>query len=151
LTLLFQDGSVANVNVLFVLIGPAPRGSSAISSRRLADGCSPAQLLPVVASLGTNFTVPAGWPSTIETRVVDDCGDPLLEGSVIASFSNGDPPLPLISLKNGRWLRTWIPRNSGSAPVTVTVTADGCGARRQRAGLHSGYGRLASQSRPPGA
>jgi hypothetical protein len=39
--------------------------------------------------------VPAAWPVTIEARVVDDCGEPLINGSVTASFSNNDPPLAL--------------------------------------------------------
>ena len=149
LTLLFQDGSVANVNILSVLI---PSGANLSSNseklqQRLADGCTPTRLLPVVASLGSNFTVPAGWPSTIEARVVDDCGDPLVDGSVVATFSNGDPPVPLVSLKNGRWLRTWVPRGASTSQVIVTVNAEVPNRRLQ--GTTQVTGALQANPEPP--
>jgi uncharacterized protein (TIGR03437 family) len=145
LTLLFQDGSVANVNILFVLIGSG--GATTVSGRRFAEGCTPTRLLPVISSLGTNFTVPAGWPSTIEARIVDDCGDPLVEGSVVAAFSSGDPPVPLVSLKNGRWIRTWVPRESSASQVTVTVSAEIPG--RQIQGSTQITGALRANPEPP--
>jgi uncharacterized protein (TIGR03437 family) len=68
--------------------------------------------------------VPAGWPNPLEVSVVDDCGAPVTEGSVVATFSNGDPPLPLVSLKNGRWARTWQARKAEVSQITVAVTAE---------------------------
>jgi uncharacterized protein (TIGR03437 family) len=145
LTLLFQDGSIANVNIILVLIGGA--SGSTVSGRRFAEGCTPSMLLPVISSLGTNFTVPAGWPSTVEARIVDDCGDPLVDGSVVATFSNGDPPVPLVSLKNGRWIRTWVPRETDVSQVTVTIAAAHAGKQIQ--GSTQITGALRANPEPP--
>ena len=103
LTLLFQDGSVRTVNVLYLLVAGGVSSQSAGVSQPRSSGasCTPTKLLPLITSLGSQFTVPASWPNTIETQVVDDCGNPLVSGTVTTTFSNGDPPLPLIALKKG--------------------------------------------------
>ncbi len=121
LTLLFDDGSVRTLNLLFVLTGGTTPASD---SRGAAAVCTPTQLLPLITSLGAGFNVPAGWPNPLEARVVDDCGNPAVDGSVVATFSNGDPPLPLVSLTDGRWTQTWQPRNGAVARLRVTVTAE---------------------------
>ena len=54
--------------------------------------------------------------------MVDDCGNPMTTGQVWAEFENGDPPLALVSLKNGRFAGTWIPR--AAAPATMTLWAE---------------------------
>jgi uncharacterized protein (TIGR03437 family) len=59
-------------------------------------------------------------------QVTDDCGDALTAGSVTASFSNGDPVLPLTSLKDGRWGATWQTR-SARPGVTVSINASSPG------------------------
>ncbi len=141
LTLLFGDGSVRNVNLLFVLVSGAP-GAGA----RAADGdCVPTRLLPVFTQLTNEFNVPAAWPAPIEARVVDDCGVPMTSGSVVASFSNGDPPLVLAPLKDGRWSGTWQPRGASGAQVTVTVGAES-GALRGSAQITGG---LRANPNPP--
>jgi uncharacterized protein (TIGR03437 family) len=125
LTLLFQDGSVRTVNILFLLTTGGVSSNIAGVSRPLATGsCTPTKLLPLITSLGSQFTVPAGWPNTLATQVVDDCGNPHLSGTVTATFSNGDPPLPLISLKNGDWTGTWQVSNANSSVIAITVNAD---------------------------
>ena len=122
LTLLFQDGSARTVNLLYVLLGSA--GVNSAGKARAVAGCTPSALLPLVTSIGAQFTVPAGWPNALEVRVVDDCGDAHTSGSVSASFSNGDPPVPLVSLKDGRWTGTWQVRNTQAPQVTITINAD---------------------------
>jgi len=125
LTLLFQDGSVRTVNILFLLTTGGVSSNIAGVSRPLATGsCTPTKLLPLITSLGSQFTVPAGWPNTLATQVVDDCGNPHVSGTVTATFSNGDPPLPLISLKNGDWTGTWQVSNANSSVIAITVNAD---------------------------
>jgi uncharacterized protein (TIGR03437 family) len=57
-------------------------------------------------------------------KVVDDCGNPQTSGSVVATFSNGDPALPLIDLQDGAWSGTWVPHTASSTGVTVSVTAE---------------------------
>jgi uncharacterized protein (TIGR03437 family) len=54
-------------------------------------------------------------------KVVDDCGQNLTSGSVVATFSNGDPPLPLRSSQDGTWSATWIPKNVTTLTVTLNA------------------------------
>ena len=86
-------------------------------------GCTPTKSVPVFSLLGNQFSVAAAWPVPIETTVVDDCGDPVTTGLVLLTFSNGDPPLLLQSLADGRWSGTWQARNAGVSEVTITATA----------------------------
>jgi len=126
LTLLFQDGSVRTVNILYLLATGGISSNTASVSHPLATtgSCTPTKLLPLVTSFGSQFTVPAGWPNTLAAQVVDDCGNPHVSGTVIATFSNGDPPLPLISLKNGNWTGTWQVTNASASVIAITVNAD---------------------------
>ncbi len=127
-TLFFEDGSVRTVNVVYVL------AAGGVTSQRTSPGhpvpqlstgsCTPTKLLPLLTSLGAQFTVPAAWPNTLEAQVVDDCGNPQVSGTVVASFTNSDPPVPLISLRNGNWTGTWQVTNNNVSNVSVTVNAD---------------------------
>jgi uncharacterized protein (TIGR03437 family) len=110
-------------HVLIVLI-VVPPGSSAPkpSEQRLAAAC-PAKLVPVFTLLGQNFSAIAGWPTSLEVTVVDDCGHPMITGAVAVSFSSGDPLVSLNSLGDGRWSGTWSARANSGAPVTITARA----------------------------
>ncbi|HEV8145465.1 MAG TPA: hypothetical protein VGP79_03755, partial [Bryobacteraceae bacterium] len=124
LTLLFTDGSIRNVSILLVLTAGGA-GSSATTddfASRTA-GCTPTKLLPLVSSVLQDFNIPAAWPTAVTAKVVDDCGNLMTSGSVTASFSNGDPPLSLFSLKDGNWSATWQPRNSTVTQTSINVTA----------------------------
>src|SRR5207248_737581 len=90
------------------------------SAPRDAQTTCPSQLFPVFTELGSSVAVPAGWPQTIAVKVVDDCGLPMTAGSVVASFSNGDPGVALNNLQNGTWIGTWQPRNVSANTVRVT-------------------------------
>jgi uncharacterized protein (TIGR03437 family) len=79
--------------------------------------------LPVFTTLGASFNAPVAWPAAIDVIVTDDCGSPARTGSVVTSFSNGDPPLNLASQQDGHWSATWAPRNARSSSMVVTVTA----------------------------
>jgi uncharacterized protein (TIGR03437 family) len=120
----FNDGTVRNVNVrsLVSASGPAPLSSPV--SRRTADGCTPTALVPSFLTLGQASTVSPGWPAGIVADVKDDCGRPLATGSVLVSFTNGDAPLALVSLKDGRWHGTWQSRNAELRRVTVKLSAE---------------------------
>jgi len=121
IVLIFSDGSIQTIGVLIVI---APAGTKIGSAERAASGCTPTQLLPLVTSLGANFNVPASFPATINARVVDDCGSPLTSGTVVSSFSNGDPPLPLVSSADGNWSATWVNRHPDQRSVTIVTTAE---------------------------
>lgn len=117
-TLTFSDGSTQTVNVLFLI----PE-STAPARRGFAAACAPKKLIAVMRTLGSNFSPPAGWPSPVEAQVIEDCGSPITNATVVASFSSGDPPLPLVSLGNGIYSGTWRPVNFASQ-VTVTLRAN---------------------------
>ena len=107
----FGDGSIQQV-ALALIVTP-PGGAAAVPARiRLASttsGCTPTQLIPVSTALGESFTQVAAWPTPLVVQVVDDCGNPMGPGTVVASFSTGDPPLSLVSLGGGVWSGTWEP------------------------------------------
>ncbi len=124
LAIAFDDGSVQTIALVMVLTAP---GSSAGASGfqlapRAAATCAPTQLLPVFTSIGQGFTVAAGWPQSIIVQILDDCGNPMKTGSVVASFSNGDPPLTLNSLNSGSWAGTWV-LHTATPATTITASA----------------------------
>jgi uncharacterized protein (TIGR03437 family) len=87
-----------------------------------ASTCTPTQLVPVFTLLGSGFATVAAWPTPLAVTVVDDCGNFLTSGSVVASFSTGDPAISLLSLGNGSWTGTWQPQASATQ-ATITVQA----------------------------
>jgi uncharacterized protein (TIGR03437 family) len=134
LTLQFSDGRVSSVPVQFIVTG----GGSSLSSdarggkpAEASQGCVPATLSPSVITLGPRFSVPAGYPQGLEAQVVDNCGNPQVDGTVYVSFTNGDAPVKLQSLGNGVWDGTW-PVGQTAQAVTLTVAAkNGAGTSGQ--------------------
>jgi uncharacterized protein (TIGR03437 family) len=124
LTFSFAGGTSRAANLLLILAPGATPSAAALGERPLAStSCTPTKLLPVFTLLGDNFTVPAAWPTPLEAAIDDDCGTPLLTGSVNVAFSNGDPPLRLTSEQNGKWSATWPPVNARPSGITLTLTA----------------------------
>lgn len=91
---------------------------------RAAAGCAPAKLALAPSGLANSFATPAGWPSSLAMQLVDDCGSPVLNGQVVATFSNGDPALTmkLTDAGVGLYTATWSPGKI-STPMTVTARA----------------------------
>jgi uncharacterized protein (TIGR03437 family) len=123
----FPDGSVQELPLTYIL-SPATAASGAVAatSQRPLDPqstCSATRLIPSLISLGQGSNIPVGWPAPITVAVKDDCGADLVDGSVIATFSNGDSPVTLQSLKNGTWQGTW-PTHAAGSNITVTVSAN---------------------------
>jgi trimeric autotransporter adhesin len=124
LTLSFSDGSIRTVTVVFVVTASA---SAVPASHTIADATGPAcpSVLKVVfTELSTGSSVSVGFPGQVTVKVVDDCGAPLVNGSVTASFSNGDQPLSLTSLNDGTWAATWTPQFATSQAVVTAAAAD---------------------------
>jgi uncharacterized protein (TIGR03437 family) len=120
-----SDGKTRHVAVVLIVVpGAVPTNTfkAAASPHAAASTCTPTKLIPVFTQLGVGFSTVAAWPTPIAATIVDDCGNLLAVGSVVASFSNGDPALPLASLNNGNWSATWQPQNS-AAEVTITLQA----------------------------
>jgi len=129
LSFAFDDGSARNVNVLAVVLAPPPGSGSNLKDRdfndllkRAQESCQPTTLVPFLTALGQGFVVPASYPAALIANVIDDCGNPMTNGSVSVSFSNGDQELALTQGQSGQWSGTWVP-SSNSATVTLTLTA----------------------------
>jgi len=124
-SLVFGDGSpTQNVNGLFAVTPSSSSGVSNIAQRSngaAAAGCAPQSLLMVMRQLGSGFSSPVGWPVDLEAQLADNCGNPATGATVVATFSNGDPPLALASIGNGIYSATWKP-TTPAANTTVTVT-----------------------------
>lgn len=122
LTLSFTDGFTRTVAIVLVLVPSGSPASTSATSIRAVSSCKAKTLVPVFTQLSSGFSIPAGFPGQVAVKVVDDCANPMTNGDVSATFSNGDPEMRLISLKDGTWAGTWIPSNPTS-PITVTAVA----------------------------
>lgn len=123
LTLQFAGGSVRRVDIR-VIVTQRPGVGAASKPSRSIEACSGTQLIPVPRSIGQGSSVPVGWPAAVAVEVQDDCGRDMDEGTVTMSFSNGDPPVALQSLRGGRWHGTWSPRAGRAGPVTISLVAE---------------------------
>ncbi len=95
-----------------------PKGQSA-PANRLAEGCTPTKLAATHTGLVSSFSTRVGWPTPLNVRVVDDCGDTIKGAQAVLTFSNGDPPLVLTNLLDGNYGGTWVPRNPASDSITI--------------------------------
>ena len=121
-TFTFGNGSAQRVALVLVV---APGGGSGLTSslRAAHSTCTSTMLIPVSTLLPPSFTTAAAFPTPIESIVVDDCGHAISNDEVLATFNNGDSPVSLVHLSNGRWTGTWTPRNPRTADLTVTLDA----------------------------
>src|SRR5262249_2725402 len=109
-------GAVRGVSVtLIVSSAEAP----ASKSTRSAGAGAPTRLALTSTSLPGAFSAPASWPQPLLVRVTDDCGAPAANAKVVASFSNGDPPLSLnlSDAQNGIYSGVWVP-GAAAAPAS---------------------------------
>ena len=116
---------VRAVDVTLLILAPGTGGSTgAVRTIGHATSCSPATVVVAQTGLFDSFAVPAGWPATLAAQVVDDCGNSITDASVVASFSNGDPPLSLIGDgHSASYSATWQPGTPASS-MTVTIDAN---------------------------
>ena len=92
-----------------------------------ATVCTASQLAITETGLASNFSVPAGWPATLIVQLNDDCGNAVTNGSVVASFSNGDPPLRLLGdQSSNNYAATWQPGGVQSQ-MSISIRATGEG------------------------
>jgi uncharacterized protein (TIGR03437 family) len=75
-----------------------------------------------------NFSTPAAWPTPLAILLLDDCGNTISGGQIVATFSNGDPPLALSAVSNaaGIYSGTWTPRSTGPQ-VSINALANAAG------------------------
>lgn len=113
-------GALQSVNITYV-VQPTTVGNGD-RFRPKASGCSASKLAITETSLPNNFAIPAGWPQTLIVQLNDDCGGVVTGGNVVASFSNGDQALKLVSDSLGNYSATWQPGTSNSNMV-ITLNA----------------------------
>jgi uncharacterized protein (TIGR03437 family) len=123
----FSAIGVRSVNITVVKQPTAPAGSASDLPAALAPraSCSPTQIIPAQTGLVNNFSAPASWPTPLEITVVNDCEAVVTGASVVATFSNGDPPLALALAdpKGGRYSATWTPRKTAAQVVISAKTS----------------------------
>ena len=131
----FAGAAVPAVNVTLIVaasvISPVPTtGTATLSSlpAPAAAGCTPAALVPAQTGLVNDFTAPASWPTPLAIQLYNDCGSAVTNGQIVATFSNGDPPLILTLADPGHALYsgTWTPRKS-AAQITINAEASAPG------------------------
>lgn len=149
LTLVFSDETSRVVGVTLIVAAVAPPADSNVSAAnklRSAD-CAATALVPVLTSLGNQFSTTTGWPVPLTVRAADDCGVLLSRGTVTAYFSNGDPPVTMQLVPGGTWSGTWQPRAAASAELVITVTAED--GSRSLTGTTRVVGRVGSNTDVP--
>jgi trimeric autotransporter adhesin len=131
-TLLFNDNTSQTVNVLFVV---TPAGSTQVTQNSLtglsegsnpaAVGCTPQRLYIVAQSLGSNFNLPVGYPSSFQAEVKDDCDNSVPDAVVVATFDSNDAPVLLSHVGGGHYQGSG--QQSRTGPVRVTLRANRTG------------------------
>ncbi|HEY1756516.1 MAG TPA: hypothetical protein VGG72_14035 [Bryobacteraceae bacterium] len=140
----FADGTTLSENITMILTGTGSTSAASsgepaahTAATTNANGCTPSNLVLTETGLANSFSIPAGWPSNLVVSLNDDCGDDIANGAVTASFSNGDPPLSLVTQgSTGQYSATWQPQHSvANTIVTLLGTVGGLNpAKAQIAG-----------------
>jgi uncharacterized protein (TIGR03437 family) len=116
-------GSIRTVNITLI-VTPAASSNALGKATTPAANCTPSKLALTQIGLVNNFSIPAKWPATLVVQLNDDCGSAILNGSVAASFSNGDAPLTLRGdTQMGVYSATWQAGNV-MPQMVVTVHAE---------------------------
>ncbi len=137
--------SLESVNVTFI-VQPTTATGAIAQAKPKVTGCTASKLAMTEVGLVNNFAVPAGWPATLIVQLNDDCASPVTNGSVTASFSNGDAPLALVGDSLGNYTSTWQPGNVTSNMVVTLNASAGSSLQPAVAKL---YGGIAANQTPP--
>ncbi len=123
--------AVRTVNVTLIVTNPggtaAPSSVTRVNQPK-ALTCAPTALAAAQTGLVNNFSEPAAWPTPLVIQLSDDCGSSINNGQIVATFTNGDPPLilqladPTKALYSG----TWSPRKAASQ-VAINIRASAPG------------------------
>ena len=96
---------------------------SDVAGKSRAATCSPNRMAVGSTGLVNNFAVPAGWPTSLSVEVRDNCGIAVSNATVVARFSNGDPPMTLDPDDlTGVYSGTWQP-GTALEQANVTISA----------------------------
>jgi uncharacterized protein (TIGR03437 family) len=131
ITLQFADGSTSVVSVLLQMTPPLhrlrPRGERALTesvkTQPLDESDCVANSVTIQYTAASGYQVAAGWPATLIVQAIDNCSQPFSTGSIVASFSTGEPPISLQYVQNGAWSQSWTPNPGSAASVQVSFQA----------------------------
>jgi uncharacterized protein (TIGR03437 family) len=119
---LSRAGVVRSFNLTFIVADAVAAAAARSKELAAAATCAPDRLAVTHTGMPNHFAVPAGWPQSMIVQVNDNCGRAVTNASVIAKFTNQDPPLRLTGDGTGTYAATWNPSGSG-AQINVTVEA----------------------------
>jgi uncharacterized protein (TIGR03437 family) len=124
-TYAYSGAAIRTVNVTFVVTAVPYTGALRFAPQAI---CSPTALAIGQTELANAFSAPTSWPIPIAINLLNNCGAPVSNAQVVATFTNGDPPmaLPLIDSTTGLYAATWTPRQTSSEiSINTTATAPG--------------------------
>jgi len=135
-TVSVASGTAVRAVNITLIVQPNQSGAAVSSAAHpsaaapLASGpaCSNAQLVPTQTGLVSNFSAPTSWPTPLAVKLFDTCGSSVGSAQIVATFTNGDPPLPLTAIdpSTGIYSGTWTPRKASSqVTITASVSAPG--------------------------
>jgi uncharacterized protein (TIGR03437 family) len=114
-----SEAGILRTATVTAIVLPGPSTGAATDTTPAAS-CTPSKLALTTTGLVNNFGVPAKWPETLIVQLNDDCGNPAINGSVSANFSNGDAPLALKSDgQAGIYSASWQPVQDTSQMVVT--------------------------------
>jgi uncharacterized protein (TIGR03437 family) len=123
-----SGAAVRSVNVTLVVTAAATGSVVGPGATPHALGpkaaCAPAALAIAQTGLVDDFSAPTAWPVPLAINLLNDCGATVGNAQVVATFTNGDPPLslPLVDASSGLYAATWTPRRATSQ-ITINTTA----------------------------
>ena len=107
--------------------------------------CTPTKLALTEFALGSDFNLTSGLPVVLDVQLNDNCGSLVLNGNVVASFSNGDPALTLVGDSLGNYSNTWAPSKVTSEMVVILNATSGA----LQPAADKLYGGIAQNQTPP--
>jgi uncharacterized protein (TIGR03437 family) len=125
ITVTLGTGVRQDLSVVLVVSETGGVAPQAVGPPVAQAACTPSRLTLVETMLAGNFTLSVSWPVSLRTLVFNDCGQPVTDATVVASFNTGDPPVVLASLKDGNYTGNWIPGKSDRTTVTIRARATG--------------------------
>jgi uncharacterized protein (TIGR03437 family) len=123
-------GLTVEVQVAWLVV---PRGGLT------SQNCGSNAPIAAITSLASDFVISAGDPVQIVATALNGCGNPLTEGSVVASFSNADSPVALRHVGNGEWEGTWVPKRDVADRVEIRLLASASGETESATGTAAGF------------
>ncbi len=112
-----ENGPLSRV-ALGLIVAPAAAVPAAAKVRAAVSACAPSKYILTSSQLEQGFRIAAGWPAWIEVLVLDDCGQPLEQGVVLAAFGSGEDKVELKHAGSGRWVGSW---NSHGARASMSI------------------------------